>query len=174
MREEHQRLYGERRKVKREKSRRGLLLPPLHDDDADPDMSPSEKLKTALAESKKAPAAATLTIGRAAPPVGELFRVSLLDQGRPADAGRRAPAVGARRPLLSAAPLATAADHSARRAWEHKPDRQSDAPVRPLSSRLAVHLRGRPAGSRRPGRPMFAAWLGAVTMEITGLMPVRG
>ncbi|MER6528513.1 hypothetical protein [Streptomyces sp. NPDC001508] len=48
----HQRLYSERRKVKREKSRRGLFLPPLHDD-AEPDVSPSEKLKTALAESKK-------------------------------------------------------------------------------------------------------------------------
>ncbi|MFC8831421.1 GntR family transcriptional regulator [Streptomyces sp. NPDC057137] len=29
------------------------FLPPLHDDDAEPDMSPSEKLKTALAESTK-------------------------------------------------------------------------------------------------------------------------
>ncbi|WP_326682737.1 hypothetical protein [Streptomyces sp. NBC_01237] len=66
VREEHQRLYSERRKVKREKSQRGLFLPPQHDDDAEPDMSPSEKLKTALAESKEAPAAATLTIGRAA------------------------------------------------------------------------------------------------------------
>ncbi|QYA98938.1 winged helix-turn-helix domain-containing protein [Streptomyces anulatus] len=53
VREEHQRLFNERRKVKREKSRRGLFLPPLHDDDAEPDMSPSEKLETALAESKK-------------------------------------------------------------------------------------------------------------------------
>ncbi|MFK0116149.1 GntR family transcriptional regulator [Streptomyces sp. NPDC090994] len=53
VREEHQRLFNERRKVKREKSRRGLLLPPLHDEDAEPDVSPSEKLKTALAESKK-------------------------------------------------------------------------------------------------------------------------
>ncbi|MER0445305.1 hypothetical protein ABR738_12135 [Streptomyces sp. Edi4] len=53
VREEHQRLFSERRKVKREKSRRGLFLPPLHDDDAEPDVSPSEKLKTALAESKK-------------------------------------------------------------------------------------------------------------------------
>ncbi|WP_328544373.1 GntR family transcriptional regulator [Streptomyces europaeiscabiei] len=53
VREEHQRLFNERRKVKREKSRRGLFLPPLHDDDAEPDMSPSEKLNTALAESKK-------------------------------------------------------------------------------------------------------------------------
>lgn len=53
VREEHQRLYSERRKVKREKSRRGLFLPPLHDDDAEPDVSLSEKLKTALAESKK-------------------------------------------------------------------------------------------------------------------------
>ncbi|MFJ2606583.1 hypothetical protein ACIO13_16615 [Streptomyces sp. NPDC087425] len=53
VREEHQRLHGERRKAKREKSRRGLFLPPLHDDDAEPDMPPSEKLKTALAESKK-------------------------------------------------------------------------------------------------------------------------
>lgn len=104
----------------------------------------------------------------------ELFRVSLLIQGRPADAGRRAPAVGDRRPLLSAAPLATAADHSARRARERRPDHKSEAPVRPLSSRLAGHLRGCPASSRHPRRPMFAAWLGAVTMEITGLMPVRG
>ncbi|MFD7288401.1 hypothetical protein [Streptomyces sp. NPDC059863] len=31
----------------------GLFLPPLHDDDADSDVSPSEKLKAALAESKK-------------------------------------------------------------------------------------------------------------------------
>ncbi|BBC32851.1 uncharacterized protein SGFS_041450 [Streptomyces graminofaciens] len=53
VREEHQRLFNERRKVKREKSRRGLFLPPLHGDDAEPDMSPSEKLETALAESKK-------------------------------------------------------------------------------------------------------------------------
>ncbi|MFD9504169.1 GntR family transcriptional regulator [Streptomyces sp. NPDC060035] len=53
VREEHQRLFSERRKVKREKSRRGLFLPPLHDDGAEPDMSPSEKLNTALAESKK-------------------------------------------------------------------------------------------------------------------------
>ncbi|MFD1658223.1 GntR family transcriptional regulator [Streptomyces caeni] len=53
VREEHQRLFNERRKVKREKSRRGLFLPPLHDDDAEPDVSPSEKLKAALAESKK-------------------------------------------------------------------------------------------------------------------------
>ncbi|MFF4741566.1 GntR family transcriptional regulator [Streptomyces sp. NPDC001268] len=53
VREEHQRLFNERRKVKREKSRRGLFLPPLHDDDTESDVSPSEKLKTALAESKK-------------------------------------------------------------------------------------------------------------------------
>lgn len=53
VREEHQRLFNERRKVKREKSRRGLFLPPLHGDDAKPDVSPSEKLETALAESKK-------------------------------------------------------------------------------------------------------------------------
>lgn len=53
VREEHQRLFNERRKVKREKSRRGLFLPPLHDDNAGPDVSPSEKLKAALAESKK-------------------------------------------------------------------------------------------------------------------------
>ncbi|GFN06607.1 hypothetical protein GCM10010298_54440 [Streptomyces microflavus] len=52
VREEHQRLFSERRKVKREKSRRGLFLPPLHDD-AEPGVSPSEKLNTALAESKK-------------------------------------------------------------------------------------------------------------------------
>lgn len=53
VREEHQRLFNERRKVKREKSRRGLFLPPLHDEVAESDVSPSEKLKTALAESKK-------------------------------------------------------------------------------------------------------------------------
>ncbi|MFE4913008.1 GntR family transcriptional regulator [Streptomyces sp. NPDC056652] len=53
VREEHQRLFNERRKVKREKSRRGLFLPPLHDDDAEPNMSPSDKLNTALAKSKK-------------------------------------------------------------------------------------------------------------------------
>ncbi|GAA0672320.1 hypothetical protein GCM10009535_59950 [Streptomyces thermocarboxydovorans] len=53
IREEHQRVFNERRKIKREKSRRGLLLPPLHDDDADSDMSPREKLEAALAESKK-------------------------------------------------------------------------------------------------------------------------
>lgn len=53
VREEHQRLFNERRKVKREKSRRGLFLPPLHDDETDPDVSPSEKLEAALAESKK-------------------------------------------------------------------------------------------------------------------------
>ncbi|MGW3086710.1 GntR family transcriptional regulator [Streptomyces sp. NPDC001108] len=53
IREEHQRVFNERRKIKREKSRRGLFLPPLHDDDADPDMSPREKLETALAESRK-------------------------------------------------------------------------------------------------------------------------
>ncbi|WP_225882372.1 hypothetical protein [Streptomyces aureocirculatus] len=53
VREEHQRLFSERRKVKREKSRRGLFLPPLDGDDAEPDMLPSEKLETALAESKK-------------------------------------------------------------------------------------------------------------------------
>ncbi|MFF1919427.1 hypothetical protein ACFVW8_02470 [Streptomyces sp. NPDC058221] len=45
--------FSERRKIKREKSRRGLFLPPLHDDGAEPDMSPSEKLNAALAESKK-------------------------------------------------------------------------------------------------------------------------
>jgi hypothetical protein len=52
IREEHQRVFNERRKIKREKSRRGLFLPPLHDD-TDPDVSPSEKLEAALAESKK-------------------------------------------------------------------------------------------------------------------------
>ncbi|MFJ4417608.1 hypothetical protein [Streptomyces sp. NPDC088925] len=52
VREEHQRLFIERRKVKRKKSRRGLFLPPLHND-AEPGVSPSEKLTTALAESKK-------------------------------------------------------------------------------------------------------------------------
>ncbi len=71
--------------------------------------------------------------------MGELFKVSLLDQGRPADAGRRAPAVGDRRPLLSAAPLATAADHSARRAQRHRPDCQSEAP---LSDRSAADRPG--------------------------------
>lgn len=89
----------------------------------------------------------------------ELFRFSLLVQGRPADAGRRAPAVGDRRPLLSAAPLATADDCSARRARERRPDYQSEAPVRPLSSRMAGHLRGHPVGSRRPGRPcLLPGW----------------
>ncbi|WP_280892710.1 hypothetical protein [Streptomyces sp. LBL] len=53
VREEHQRLFDERRKVKREKSRRGLFLPPLHDDETDTDASPSEKLEAALAASKK-------------------------------------------------------------------------------------------------------------------------
>ncbi|MFG2677719.1 GntR family transcriptional regulator [Streptomyces sp. NPDC048392] len=53
IREEHQRIFNERRKVKRETSRRGLFLSPLHDDDADSDASPREKLETALAESKK-------------------------------------------------------------------------------------------------------------------------
>ncbi|MFJ4697951.1 GntR family transcriptional regulator [Streptomyces sp. NPDC088768] len=52
IREEHQRIFNERRKVKRETSRRGLFLPPLHDDD-DSDASPREKLEAALAESKK-------------------------------------------------------------------------------------------------------------------------
>ncbi|MFE2565045.1 GntR family transcriptional regulator [Streptomyces mirabilis] len=53
IREEHQRIFNERRKIKRETSRRGLFLPPLHDDDADSDASPREKLEAALAESKK-------------------------------------------------------------------------------------------------------------------------
>ncbi|MDT3728816.1 GntR family transcriptional regulator [Streptomyces sp. DSM 41972] len=53
IREEHQRVFNERRKIKREKSRRGLFMPPLHDDQADSDMSPREKLEAALAESKK-------------------------------------------------------------------------------------------------------------------------
>ncbi|MFE9797031.1 hypothetical protein ACFYRL_35525 [Streptomyces goshikiensis] len=52
IREEHQRIFNERRKIKRETSRRGLYLPPLHDD-VDPDESPREKLEAALAESKK-------------------------------------------------------------------------------------------------------------------------
>ncbi|WP_329296245.1 hypothetical protein [Streptomyces sp. NBC_01455] len=90
---------------------------------------------------------------------GELFRVSLLDQGRPADAGRRAPAVGDRRPLLSAAPLAMATDHSARRARERSRTTNRKPRSDPLSSRLAGHLRGRPAGSRRPGRPcLLPGW----------------
>lgn len=53
VREEHQRLFNERRKVKRETSRRGLFLPPLHDDESDSDVSPSEKLEAALTESRK-------------------------------------------------------------------------------------------------------------------------
>ncbi|MEU3342643.1 MULTISPECIES: winged helix-turn-helix domain-containing protein [Streptomyces] len=53
IREQHQRVFNERRKVKREKSRRGLFLPPLHDDDTESDVSPSQKLETALAESRK-------------------------------------------------------------------------------------------------------------------------
>ncbi|MFI1508678.1 GntR family transcriptional regulator [Streptomyces sp. NPDC020597] len=53
IREEHQRVFNERRKVKREKSRRGLFLPPLHDDDTESDVSPSQKLEAALAESRK-------------------------------------------------------------------------------------------------------------------------
>ncbi|MEU0741934.1 hypothetical protein [Streptomyces sp. NPDC006134] len=44
---------AKRRKVKREKSRRGLFLPPLHDDDTTSDVSPSQKLEAALAESRK-------------------------------------------------------------------------------------------------------------------------
>jgi DNA-binding GntR family transcriptional regulator len=52
IREEHQRIFNERRKIKRETSRRGLYLPPLHDD-VDSDVSPREKLEAALAESKK-------------------------------------------------------------------------------------------------------------------------
>ncbi|MEU6112392.1 winged helix-turn-helix domain-containing protein [Streptomyces albidoflavus] len=44
IREEHQRIFNERRKIKRETSRRGLFLPPLHDDDADSDASPRESL----------------------------------------------------------------------------------------------------------------------------------
>lgn len=53
VREEQQRLFNERRKVKRETSRRGLFLPPLHDDENNPDVSPSEKLEAALTESRK-------------------------------------------------------------------------------------------------------------------------
>lgn len=53
IREEHQRIFNERRKIKRETSRRGLFLPLLHDDDADLDASPREKLEAALAESKR-------------------------------------------------------------------------------------------------------------------------
>ncbi|MFG2561625.1 GntR family transcriptional regulator [Streptomyces sp. NPDC048496] len=53
IREEHQRIFNERRKIKRETSRRGLFLPPLHEADADSDASPREKLEAALAESKK-------------------------------------------------------------------------------------------------------------------------
>ncbi|GAT85236.1 GntR family transcriptional regulator [Streptomyces sp. F-3] len=53
IREEHQRVFNERRKIKREKSRRGLFMPPLHDDDTESDVSPREKLEAALAESKK-------------------------------------------------------------------------------------------------------------------------
>ncbi|MCY0938389.1 winged helix-turn-helix domain-containing protein [Streptomyces sp. H34-S4] len=53
VREEHQRLFNERRKVKRETSRRGLFLPPLHDDENDSAVSPSEKLEAALTESRK-------------------------------------------------------------------------------------------------------------------------
>ncbi|MFJ7193613.1 GntR family transcriptional regulator [Streptomyces bacillaris] len=53
IREEHQRIFNERRKIKRETSRRGLFLPPLHDDGADSGTSPREKLETALTESKK-------------------------------------------------------------------------------------------------------------------------
>ncbi|MFE4911357.1 GntR family transcriptional regulator [Streptomyces sp. NPDC056652] len=83
------------------------------------------------------------------------------------------PAVGDRRPLLSAALLATAADHSARRARERKPDHQSEAPVRSLSSRLAGLLRG--VRRARAVPDAHACCLaGVVTMEITGLMPVRG
>ncbi|WP_245703179.1 hypothetical protein [Streptomyces lushanensis] len=51
IREEHQRVYRERRKVKRESLRCGLFLSPLYDDDAEPNVSPSKKLKSALAES---------------------------------------------------------------------------------------------------------------------------
>ncbi|MFI5861870.1 hypothetical protein [Streptomyces sp. NPDC051546] len=53
IREERQRIFNERRKTKRETSRRGLFLPPHHDDDADSGPSTREKLETALAESKK-------------------------------------------------------------------------------------------------------------------------
>ncbi|MGW6602809.1 GntR family transcriptional regulator [Streptomyces sp. NPDC055036] len=53
VREEHQRVYRERRKVQREKRRRGLSLPPLHEDDAEPDAPPTEEPKTAPAEPKE-------------------------------------------------------------------------------------------------------------------------
>ncbi|GGN63809.1 hypothetical protein GCM10011579_032530 [Streptomyces albiflavescens] len=53
VRDERQRLFSERRNSKREKSRRGLFLPPLHDDDADSDALPRERPDAALAKSKK-------------------------------------------------------------------------------------------------------------------------
>lgn len=75
--------------------------------------------------------------------------------------------------LIKSVPLATAADHSARRARERRPDHQSEDPVRPLSS--SGWAPERLPGGLAPSRtPMLAAWLGAVTMETTGLMRVRG
>ncbi|MEV8532138.1 hypothetical protein [Streptomyces sp. NPDC051211] len=53
IREEHQRVFNERGKTKREKSLRGLFLPLLHGDDAGLAASPREKLEAALDESKK-------------------------------------------------------------------------------------------------------------------------
>ena len=52
IREEHQRVLYERRKGKREKCRRDLFLPALHDD-TESDVSPTQKLETAPAESRK-------------------------------------------------------------------------------------------------------------------------
>ncbi|MEU3901296.1 hypothetical protein [Streptomyces sp. NPDC045251] len=53
VREEHQRLFSERREVEWEKSQSGLFLLPLHDDGADSDASPREKLETVLPDSRK-------------------------------------------------------------------------------------------------------------------------
>ncbi|MET9987258.1 hypothetical protein [Streptomyces rochei] len=105
------------------------------------------------------------------------------DQGRPADAGRRAPAVGDRRPLLSAAPLATAP--TTRRAGPRGIGRDVNRQPRcPTAQQQTGWVPERPSGELLPcgvdtpaelpsgTRPLCLA--GTVTMEITGLMLMRG
>lgn len=78
------------------------VLPSLHDDDADPDLSPGEKLGPH--RRSRAPAAAPLIASLTARPLGELFRVSLLDQGGPLTRPARAPAPRGWSPAPAARP----------------------------------------------------------------------
>lgn len=161
IREEHQRIFNERRKIKRETSRRGLFLPPS--------MTPTPTRTHRRARNSKPHWPNRRSAGNGGPdqrpgsPAGGLDGVSCseflyLIKGVPlARAAARRRSVTAARSCL---PPRWRRPPTTRRAEPGSVGRTTNRKTRSdRSAAVAGHLRGCPAGSRRPGRPcLLPGW----------------